>query len=182
MTNKTKKDEKLSAEQICKILHISKRKCAWMLQNGMIPCKDSGKKTRRYTVLRKDLDAYIKDSTEHPEKYFIPVTFTSNNPSKREPDKYYLYPHQVPEDFRPWLDDQWYDLPDVITPKDVETVLGYEHESVRRWINRGWLRITKAHNAEIVPREWLIDFTCDYAFRIAKKSEKHRKLLDKYFG
>ena len=105
MTNKTKKAEKLSAEQICKILHISKRKCAWMLQNGMIPCKDSGKKTRRYTVLRKDLDAYIKDSTEHPEKYFIPVTFTSNNPGKREPDKYYLYPHQVPADFRPWLDD-----------------------------------------------------------------------------
>ena len=51
MTNKVKKEEKLSAEQICKILHISKRKCAWMLQNGMIPCKDSGKKTRRYTVL-----------------------------------------------------------------------------------------------------------------------------------
>ena len=82
MTNKVKKDEKLSAEQICKILHISKRKCAWMLQNGMIPCKDSGKKTRRYTVLRKDLDAYMKDRTEHPEKYFIPVTFTSNNPGK----------------------------------------------------------------------------------------------------
>ena len=182
MTNKTKKSEKLSAEQICKILHISKRKCAWMLQNGMILCKDTGKKTRRYTVLRKDLDAYIKDSTEHPEKYFIPVTFTSNNPGKREPDKYYLYPHQVPEDFRPWLDDQWYDLPDVITPKAVETILGYEHESVRRWINRGWLRITKAHNFEIVPREWLIDFTCDYGFRITKKSKTHRELLDKYFG
>ena len=89
MTNKVKKEEKLSAEEICKILNISKRKCAWMLQNGMIPCKDSGKKTRRYTVLRKDLDAYIKDSAEHPEKYFIPVTFTSNNPGKREPDKYY---------------------------------------------------------------------------------------------
>ena len=66
MTNKAKKDEKLSAEQICKILHISKRKCAWMLQNGMIPCKDTGKKTRRYTVHRCDLDAFIKDSTEHP--------------------------------------------------------------------------------------------------------------------
>ena len=62
MTNKAQKGEKLSAEQICKILHISKRKCAWMLQNGMIPCKDTGKKTRRYTVLRKDLDEYIKDS------------------------------------------------------------------------------------------------------------------------
>lgn len=72
MTNKAKNGEKLSAEEICKILHISKRKCAWMLQNGMIPCKDSGKKTRRYTVLRKGLDAYIKDSAAHPEKLFHP--------------------------------------------------------------------------------------------------------------
>ena len=83
MTNKTKKGEKLSAEEICKILHISKRNMRSTTsgadaQNGMIPCKDTGKKTRRYTVLRKDLDAYIKDSTAHPEKYFIPVTFTSN--------------------------------------------------------------------------------------------------------
>lgn len=64
----------------------------------MIPCKDTGKKTRRYTVLRSDLDAYIKDSEQHPEKYFIPVTFSSKNlgkrnPSKKyEPDKYFLYP------------------------------------------------------------------------------------------
>ena len=73
MTNKTKKGEKLSAEQICKILHISKRKCAWMLQNEKIPCKDSGKKNRRYTVMRKDLDAYIKDSTSASTTCVTPV-------------------------------------------------------------------------------------------------------------
>ncbi len=182
MASKAQENEKLYAEEVCRILHISKRKCVWMLQNGMIPCKDTGKKTHRYIVLRTDLDAYIKDSTEHPEKFFIHGTFSSKKPRKREPDKYFLYPQQIPEDFRPWLDDQWYDLPDVVTPKDGETILGYEHESVRRWINRGWLKITKAHNFEIIPREWLIDFTCDYAFQIIKKSETHRQLLDKYFG
>jgi len=85
----------------------------------------------------KKLDALIKDSAENPEKYYIPVTFTSNKPGKREP--------------------------------------------ARRWINRGWLRITKAYNAEIVPRKGLIDFTCDNAFLIIKTSKNHRELLDKYF-
>lgn len=85
MTNKTKKDEKLSAEQVCKILHISKRKCAWMLQNGMIPCKDSGKKTRRYTVLRKDLDAYIKDRTEHPKSISSPLPLPQITPANVNP-------------------------------------------------------------------------------------------------
>ena len=97
MANKMQTQELLYAEEVCKILHISKRKCSWMLQNGSIPCKDTGKKTHRYLVLRHDLDEYIKDSEQHPEKYFIPVTFTSNNPGKRdpskkyEPDKYYIY-------------------------------------------------------------------------------------------
>jgi hypothetical protein len=53
---------------------------------------------------------------------------------------------------------------------------------VRCWINRGWLKIVIVRNEEIVPREWLIDFTCEYAFRIAKKSNTHRELLDKFFG
>jgi len=187
MTNKAQENEKLYAEEICKILHISKRKCAWMLQNGMIPCKDTGKKTHRYIVTRSDLDEYIKDSAAHPEKYFIPITFSTKNPGVRKPnktyetDKFYLHPEQVPDDFRAWLDDEWYDLPDAITPKDVESILGYEHESVRRWIGRGWLRITRAHNFEYVAREWLIDFMCDYGFQIIKKSERHRELLGRYF-
>lgn len=72
MTNKAKKGEKLSAEQICKILHISKRKCAWMLQNGMIPCKDSGKKTRRYAIRIDDIILYLIDREINPENYRAP--------------------------------------------------------------------------------------------------------------
>jgi len=33
--------EILSSEQLRQILHISKRKCVWMLQNGWIPCIDN---------------------------------------------------------------------------------------------------------------------------------------------
>lgn len=174
--------EVLYAEEVRKILHISKRKCAWMLQNGIIPCHDTGKKTHRYIVLKSDLDAFIQDSQENPEKYVFPVTFTAVKPKKREPDKYFLHPCQVPTGFRDWLDDEWYKLPDVFSPRRVETILGYSQKTVRCWINRGWLKIVIVRNVEIVPREWLIDFTCEYAFQIAKKSEKHRELLDRYFG
>ena len=44
----------ISSEQLRKILHVSKRKCAWMLQNGLIPCIDSHKKTRRYMIELED--------------------------------------------------------------------------------------------------------------------------------
>ena len=29
----------ISLEQLYKMLHVSKRKAAWMLQNGIIPCR-----------------------------------------------------------------------------------------------------------------------------------------------
>ena len=45
----------LSGEQVRCALHISKRKCAWMLNNGFIKCQNTGKRTRKYTVLKEDL-------------------------------------------------------------------------------------------------------------------------------
>lgn len=56
----------LSGEQVRIALHISKRKCAWMLNNGFIKCQNTGKKTRKYTVLKEDLLTYIEDSANHP--------------------------------------------------------------------------------------------------------------------
>jgi hypothetical protein len=47
--------EKLTGEQVRCILHIGKKKCAWMLNNGFIKCQNSGKKSRKYTVLKEDL-------------------------------------------------------------------------------------------------------------------------------
>ena len=47
--------EVISKEQVYRICHISKRKATWLLENGIIPCKDSGKKTRRFQVRTIDV-------------------------------------------------------------------------------------------------------------------------------
>ena len=46
--------ETLSLEDVRRILHISKRKAAWMLQNGIIKCEISQKKTKQYKVQGAD--------------------------------------------------------------------------------------------------------------------------------
>lgn len=38
--------EVVSKDQMYKICHISKRKATWLLENGVIPCQDSGKKNK----------------------------------------------------------------------------------------------------------------------------------------
>ena len=61
-----------SGEQVRCALHISKRKCAWMLNNNFIKCPNTGKRTRKYTVLKEELLTYIVDSAKHPKKYVTP--------------------------------------------------------------------------------------------------------------
>ena len=40
--------ETISLEQLFCMCHISKRKARWLLENGVILCEDSGKRTRRF--------------------------------------------------------------------------------------------------------------------------------------
>lgn len=54
----------ITLDQFYRICHISKRKAKWLLENGIVPCQDSGKKTRRFkiqTISEKTARRAIKD-------------------------------------------------------------------------------------------------------------------------
>ena len=165
----------INSEQLRIILGISKRKCAWMLQNGVIPCKDSEKKTRRYTIEITDVIHYVNTVSENPNLYFIPPIFSAKKSTAE-----IRYPNDLREDFSEWLTKRWYQRKETLIPKDIEKLLGYEHDSVRRWLNRGHLKCVKAQGEEIIAKEWLITFLSDYGFKIAKKSQKHQELITEF--
>ena len=165
----------INSEQLRIILGISKRKCAWMLQNGVIPCKDTEKKTRRYTIEITDVIHYVNTVSENPFAYFIPPIFSAKKSTSE-----IRYPNELREGFSEWLAKRWCHRKDTLTPKEIETLLGYEHESVRRWLNRGHLKCVKAGGEEIIAKEWLITFLSDYGFKIAKKSKKHQELMTEF--
>ena len=61
---RSKYPDTLSLEQLRQKLHISKRKAAWLLQNGHIGCTIGEKKTRQYSVPRNELIKYIEKCSE----------------------------------------------------------------------------------------------------------------------
>ena len=148
--------EVISGEQLRKILHISKRKCAWLLHSGAIPCTDSYQKTRRYAVKLDDVIEYI---------------IRTENAAER------VQPQRPPECFREQLNDMWFDVPDVLTITDVSNITGYTPNTVDNWILKGSLRSVIVQTGIITCREWLIDFYCGDGYNIAKKVDKHRELL-----
>ena len=167
----------INSEQLRIILGISKRKCAWILQNGVIPCKDTEKKTRRYTIEITDVIHYVNTVSENPNAYFIPPIFSAKKSTSE-----IRYPNELREDFSEWLTKRWCNRKETFSPKELEKLLGYEHDSVRRWINREHLKCVKAQGEEIIAKEWLITFLSGYGFKITKKSKKHRELLNEYFS
>ena len=67
-----KNGEIISLEQLYKMLHISKRKAAWMLQNGIIPCEIRNTPTHKYSIRKEDVLAYMTKS-EREKRKEIPV-------------------------------------------------------------------------------------------------------------
>ena len=50
----------ISMDQFYRICHISKRKARWLLENGVVPCKDSGKQTRRFSIQLEDVIRFLE--------------------------------------------------------------------------------------------------------------------------
>lgn len=79
---------------------------------------DSKKKTRKYTIYEKDVFEVIADWNMNPEKYTFPVSFSSkpSTAQNTKRDIHYLKRNEVPNDFKDWLDDEWYKVNDVLYP------------------------------------------------------------------
>ena len=65
------KEGEMSLEQLYKMLHVSKRKAAWMLNNGIIPCQIRPAKTHRYIILREDVEAYLQKKRAERRKEIL---------------------------------------------------------------------------------------------------------------
>ena len=138
----------LCLDEARRMLHISKRKCAALLSEGVLPCTSTGKKIRQYRILRSDVEALMNTQALQSNPAESPVS---------------------PEEYRAQLEDLWYDAPDVLTPADVQKLTGYSQSYVSSWIVSGKLRTVTVHGSPITAREWLIDFMCINGIRINLK-------------
>ena len=108
----------LCLDEARRMLHISKRKCAALLRDGVLPCTSTGKKTRQYRILRSDVEALMNTQTFKAKAVKSPVS---------------------PEEYRAWLEDLWYDSLDVLTPADVQKLTGYSQSYISSWMVSGML-------------------------------------------
>ena len=187
-------DGKISLEQLYKMLHISKRKAAWMLQNGIIPCEIRATATHKYVIRFEDVEAYLACSRTARRKE-IPVGLFNAKPRKS--------PHPtepqgsdgrgyIPEPvlslrgkerarFKALLEDALADLPDSLTIDEAAEAIGYGRSMVLYHVRKKRIYADKVRGRWMVAKSGLVQFLAtDRAFRIRKKSEWHEWVVKEY--
>ena len=146
------KGEIISLEQLYKMLHISKRKAAWMLQNGIIPCEIRNTPTHKYSIRKEDVLAYMTKS-EREKRKEIPVGIfnvkKTNNPRRTESldsncggyfdNTHYKLRGKERARFKELLEDLLSAVPDTLTVDEVAELTGYNRRTIFRYVQRKYI-------------------------------------------
>ena len=159
-------EEFVTQEQVRQMLHVSKRKAKYLLDNGIIPCINTGKKTRQYRVKVSDIEYYM----EHPYDFAVGMfpSGSRHKPVKKEAVR--LDEDVVNKYYRKLLSNE----NDILTVAQVSEVTGYSTSAVYRWIERGWLESMMFLGRHLIRKDNLYSFlispTCA---TFPQKSLKH---------
>ncbi|MCM1564709.1 MAG: helix-turn-helix domain-containing protein [Dehalobacter sp.] len=96
--------ETLSLQHFRAVAYISKRKAKWLLENGIIPCQDSGKQTRRFLIRRSVVAEFLRRQDAGELEAVIPVGAFNGKPPTVDSSSL-----MEPEELFPFLLDEWAD-------------------------------------------------------------------------
>ena len=188
------KGEIISLEQLYKMLHISKRKAAWMLQNGIIPCEIRNTPTHKYSVRKEDVLAYMAKSDREKRKE-IPVGIfnakKTNNPRRTESpdsdcggyfdDTNYKLRGKERARFKEMLEDLLSAVPDTLTVDEVAELTGYHRRTVLRYVQRKYIYAVNIMGKYYISKQSIINYLAtDKAFKNTQKSEWHIEIVHSF--
>lgn len=97
----------ISKEQFCRDYHVGKATALWLIQTGLLPAIDTGRKTGRYLIADTDIQTYLHQRELDPKKYRYKGTPPSSSGVS-------LKPRQA----RAALMALWSDIPDLLRLRD----------------------------------------------------------------
>ena len=178
-------------EQLYKMLHVSKRKAAWMLNNGIIPCQIRPTKTHRYIILREDVEAYLQKKRAERRKE-IPVGIFNAKPTKQKVvinnnrpmdtvdigECFVTITDECRGAFRAHVERRLRYFPDALTADKAAEIIGYAPHTVLSYIRQKRIFAVQISGKYILPKTALVDFlTDDFAFEIVHKSTWHMNTI-----
>ena len=159
-------EEFVTQEQVRQMLHVSKRKAKYLLDNGIIPCINTGKKTRQYRVKVSDIEYYM----EHPYDFAVGM-FPSGSKYKSVKKEAVRLDEDIVQKY--YLD-LLSNANDMLSVQEISELTGYSTSAIYRWIERGWIDSMMFLGRHLIRKDNLYSFlispTCA---TFPQKSLKH---------
>ena len=118
----------LSKEDFYKIAHISKRTALWLIETELVLADRPEKQGLGYRIPKAEVERYLADRSINPTKY-------------RRSDRCNRYPYcpvqrytkRLGKEIRTVVEQDIAHLPDVLAPKQVSVILGYNLREIYDW-------------------------------------------------
>ena len=162
--------EVITMEQFRKIAHVAKRTAKWILDNGVIPCEDSGKKTRRYKIRLNDVIAFLEKRERGAFVNVISKGQFSNIYQKR-----IMHEYINSEEMGRYLAKEWDTLPEALAVKEVQNITGYCSGSILRWIEQEKLQAVLYRNSYLVMKSSVVEFLSSMDGNLSSRNPESTK-------
>ena len=185
MEIKRKYPKTMSKDQFYQIARISKATALFLLKNGLVPCVDSGKKTRRYTIKTDDVIEYLKDREAHPDSYKAIRGWYSGTAGKKAPLKGSVSHELSPDQqrlFVQYLSRLMKSFDDLMTVKQLAGFTGYNTTTVINWCNKN-LKHFNIAGRFLIPKISATEYLASPQLcLLPQKSKKHKELLTDFLS
>ena len=147
----------MSMEQMRIACHISKRTARFLLESGLVPCKNTGKKTHTYRIRKAAIHNYLVQRDIMPERYILPENSYAR--SSTMPD--YNNCNIITVDLS--LAEEY---PDVLKLRQAASLSRVMPDTVLAWVRNGYVKAFRISNAYYIPKQLLLEYL---------KSPRHRR-------
>ncbi len=149
----------ISLGQFYQICHIAKRSALYLLENGIIPSIDTGKKTWRYRIALDDVITYLRRREQWGS--CIPPGAVSSRPAAAQNHRVSLSTHVKPGDegqvYR-YFERLYTKSSDALGVQEIVAMTGLSDKTVLQLLKTGDIKSITAHPRYIVPKTFLLDF------------------------
>ena len=166
----------LSADELYRYLHISKRKLKFLLENEYIPCIDTGKKTHRFLVKVSDAKEFERKMNTEPG--FLSELYGQFNSDIYKPRKKLIEP--TPENcaaFRKFLIGKWADFPDALPTKLSAELIGCAPQRVGDWMRKGVISSVSIGGVRYCSKEEFIAYCASQNMLRKPGAARYRELI-----
>lgn len=150
--------EYISLEQFYKICKIAKRSAAYLLQNKIVPCIDTGKGTWRYKIKIDDVIEYLKKKDKNGN--MVPYGAVTQH-RKNKIENTISFPYILEDNmdkFIKFLNNKFYEYEDALTVDAAARITGNCCESIRRRINHKEIDAVLVNQCFYIAKDDLFDY------------------------